>query len=218
MNITPRSTCALDGNHNPSCTPLKAVVTIYQDPYKSSRSESSTQQKRKTCLFTLPPYRHCFNTHNGVRKIKASVAPVVHKVTRRTKAWGLRLQARQAREGATQCLFRLVLASPPRSAPHEWVAAGLAGVRATATPSGFLGSGTRSPACQTQLFLLLVAAGGGLERDPFPSSATQMEGMCGSVTQPRPTLRPRGLQPARLPCLWDFPGKILQWVAISSSM
>ena len=77
MNITPRSTCALDGNHNPSCTPLKAVVTIYQDPYKSSRSESSTQQKLKTCLFTLPPYRHCFNTHNGVRKIKASVAPVM---------------------------------------------------------------------------------------------------------------------------------------------
>lgn len=56
MNIMPRSTCALDGNHNPSCTPLKAAETIYRDPCKSSRSESSTQQKLKTCLFTLPPY------------------------------------------------------------------------------------------------------------------------------------------------------------------
>ena len=83
----------------------------------------------------------------------------MHKVTRGTEAWGLQLQARQAREGATQCLFRPVLASPPRSAPHEWVAAGLAGVRAPATPSGLLGSSTRPPACQTQLILLLMAAG-----------------------------------------------------------
>ena len=83
----------------------------------------------------------------------------MHKVTRGTEAWGLQLQARQAREGATQCLFRPVLASPPRSAPHVWVAAGLAGVRALATPSGLLGSGTRPPACQTQLILLLMAAG-----------------------------------------------------------
>ena len=31
------------------------------------------------------------------------------------------------------------------------------------------------------------------------------------------SLRPHGLQPARLLCPWNFPGKILEWVAVSYS-
>ena len=33
-----------------------------------------------------------------------------------------------------------------------------------------------------------------------------------------PTQRPRGLQPARLLCPWDFPGEILEWGAIAFSV
>ena len=32
-----------------------------------------------------------------------------------------------------------------------------------------------SPACRTPLIFVLLAAGGGFDRDPFPSAATRME-------------------------------------------
>ena len=31
------------------------------------------------------------------------------------------------------------------------------------------------------------------------------------------SVQPHGLQPARLLCLWDSPGRILEWVAMPSS-
>ena len=41
--------------------------------------------------------------------------------------------------------------------------------------------------------------------------------VCVLVSQPYLTLRPHGLYSARLLCSWDFPGRILEWVAIPFS-
>ena len=123
-----------------------SIVTINWDPCKSSRLESSTQQKLKTCLFTLPPYRHCFNTH-GVRKTKASVAQVM--CTRSLRGQRPGDSARQAGPGKGQ-----TASVPPGSSlstswcwplhrslrPMNGDRPGGA-CRATAPPSGSLGSG-----------------------------------------------------------------------------
>ena len=47
-------------------------------------------------------------------------------------------------------------------------------------------------------------------------SSGLIAGMC-VCSQLYLTLRPRGLYPPRLLCPWDFPARILEWVAISSS-
>ena len=47
-------------------------------------------------------------------------------------------------------------------------------------------------------------------------SSDLIAGMC-VCSQLYLTLRPRGLYPPRLLCPWDFPARILEWVAISSS-
>ena len=82
-------------------------------------------------------------------------------------------------------LHLLVLASPLLSAPHERRQAwgGVQGdgpavrVPGERLPSAAYGARS-SPACQT--LLVLVAAGSGFERDPFPSAAAHMEveGVC----------------------------------------
>ena len=41
--------------------------------------------------------------------------------------------------------------------------------------------------------------------------------LCSATSVVSDSLRPCGLQPARLLCPWDFPGRILEWVAMPSS-
>ena len=46
-------------------------------------------------------------------------------------------------------------------------------------------------------------------------SPPELASVCVLRRSVKPTLRPRRLQPARLLCPWNFPGKILEWAAIS---
>ena len=58
-----------------------------------------------------------------------------------------------------------------------------------------------------------------LFRSPFPTEEWYDEGMCpcAAASVVSDSLRPHGLWPTRLLCPWDFPGRILAWVAVSSS-
>ena len=44
-----------------------------------------------------------------------------------------------------------------------------------------------------------------------------LECMHAKSLQSCPTLQPHGLEPARLLCLWDFPARTQEWVAMPSS-
>ena len=52
---------------------------------------------------------------------------------------------------------------------------------------------------------------------PWICTAPSCQNVWVSVAQSCPTLLPHGLEPTRLLCPWDFPGKMLEWVAISFS-